>query len=1668
MPISALIRFQQGPTIGGAGEAYAGTVAGGVVTVTNGGVNAGVTSWTITLLSVPLGSLLVPGVIGSAFDAFPTATFVPDVDGQCYRIQLDITDGSVTDQDIRNFGTLNARGNIIPPPQLNPPPLVAKPNELNFVDPNTTTEQIEGWAGTSAPGLVNKILVGIEDAAYDALPLVGTGIPGDYTRIATPKLHVPTAPVYDGAFIWVVKSNFEETEGGGTSIGPGVLKIDPVTNKIVESIDTEDTGEAAYTLVDTGTQLFLFGVGGEVPVLWVREVLRGATTTFGPRLTVYTFSSASAYPVDGLWDGTHIWLSTGSEQALIGTLPSSINAPDIVLTALGGDVTSLVYDPTGANYGDGKPHLFVAVDNTVYSYTDLETVSPVVDGSYAPDLTIRSMALDTLGAKLWTLVTETDGTWQLYKLNLDLTLNLYPGVANTDCEGSIILCDAFSKIYVVLVGTAALDDGKTFLRRYSNVGVFEVELNITLTSGGNRPLIYSFWRALILNMNIWLPTPELVSFSTDVPELVGKGGVVRVDTGLVGVSRTEPLKNLAYEGRTTQWFFPTVTDEAMYWDRVSDVIVVEDTNFNCRVHLGAAVANKIVTVYNHTLLELFTVTVVDVVPANTIVLRPLEIASFYSDGGNWTLMQSAGSAALPAYTKHGEVLTLLGDVPDFGNPLSSVEHGGDIWFTNINAHIYSGISLYVRPGVTRVNSTTQKIVERIDINTTPNTEIVAFAVSTGAKLWLVCSQRAPAGNTNIILREVIVGNPSTIGPAVIIYSDVDIASPTGAVFDSSNNKLWICYQASSPGASSVVQADSVTGAPGVPIAVGLVGESLSTLALDNNIGNYGDLKPRLYVGNTTANTIQAVKDLDTNPPTLDGAALVAGLPVTTLVMGNSNRLYAGAYGTSDLASFTVNPLAVSVAAAPTGIGAIWSLMFDTLNGRLVSAIWDTASKYILVAFNAVTLAPLTSIDLPVNEDKVGAGTSTYIAIAFGYIWVPNPSLWNGFYLGTNPMGRGYRVDLDLTTTVELLTLESTNWDTVGNSISWRPDGRGDATTWYEVMDFVRRSKSPVTIYVDQSTDEVAAYSIEPGPLDPPVVWDMKYATIVAPQGAREELILSIRRHATLHNLAGIDGGMMLQHNHHTDDPPVLTFWPIKPLNSCVFKAERGAVIRNHPDARIPMIDWDGQGTGFEFYMVFNELGTVESDAVLSGAAASLAASTAPSMTLSGLTGMSAVYVGYAIQLSGAGLETNNKNFVITAYNSATSVEVNSDATIGFAPDPNNGAISWTFVIPVVRVRNKGVLEVTVATGGLGEDNMMPPGWLGCDGSGAQMVRWLHDGTLAFASDFWTQHQQLIEGPGSQQNTPMGVVGGSGDSSLSGQLPVYQGLGAPSDGTLFYDQKRQSLLAYSADESEWFVVGGRRIISSSVSTTIVTAVADDYPILNPGGLFAKVFARSHTIYMQATGVADITGVQFDPEFYNVPGPFEKSRPSSIRKTLVNESAFVLTMKNGAPSTNAVSTLTLSANVVDGDTVQFFAPGGPSPDDRIYTFKTTLTTGGGYAGEVLIGASASDSIDLLILAITGLGIPGVEYGIGTVTNTLVTAVAGAGDTMDVTSIEQGAWANGIEVGETSANMSWPGSFLTGGTGSLTRNKLLIAGGDLPVVPDGTFEIEYDYVLGSWRAV
>jgi hypothetical protein len=224
-------------------------------------------------------------------------------------------------------------------------------------------------------------------------------------------------------------------------------------------------------------------------------------------------------------------------------------------------------------------------------------------------------------------------------------------------------------------------------------------------------------------------------------------------------------------------------------------------------------------------------------------------------------------------------------------------------------------------------------------------------------------------------------------------------------------------------------------------------------------------------------------------------------------------------------------------------------------------------------------------------------------------------------------------------------------------------------------------------------------------------------------------------------------------------------------------------------------------------------------------------------------------------------------------------------------------------------------------------------------------------------------------------------------------------------------------------------------------------------------------------MDTTGAADITGLQYDAEFYTLPpapgAPDWVNAPAAIRKTLINMSAFVLTMKHLAANAAAVGTLTLSANVADNDAVTIAAPaqfGGT----RIYTFKTALTAGGGYPGEVLIGGSASVSIDNLIFAINNTGTPGTNYGTGTAINIAVSAAAGAGDTMDVTATDAGAVGNTIGTTETSATASWGAATLTGGTGPLSKNRMVIAGGDFAVPPNGSFDVEYDFDLAGWRAV
>lgn len=131
------------------------------------------------------------------------------------------------------------------------------------------------------------------------------------------------------------------------------------------------------------------------------------------------------------------------------------------------------------------------------------------------------------------------------------------------------------------------------------------------------------------------------------------------------------------------------------------------------------------------------------------------------------------------------------------------------------------------------------------------------------------------------------------------------------------------------------------------------------------------------------------------------------------------------------------------------------------------------------------------------------------------------------------------------------------------------------------------------------------------------------------------------------------------------------------------------------------------------------------------------------------------------------------------------------------------------------------------------------------------------------------------------------------------------------------------------------------------------------------------------------------------------------------------------------TYAVGTLTLTDNPSDGDTAVI--------GTQTYTFKTalTLTTVNGTpqaitANEVLIGLTASDSLDNLIAANNGAAGDGTLYGSQTTPNTSAYAQAGAGDTATFTSYAQGTAGNSIATTETftAAGNVFGAATLTGG--------------------------------------
>lgn len=90
-------------------------------------------------------------------------------------------------------------------------------------------------------------------------------------------------------------------------------------------------------------------------------------------------------------------------------------------------------------------------------------------------------------------------------------------------------------------------------------------------------------------------------------------------------------------------------------------------------------------------------------------------------------------------------------------------------------------------------------------------------------------------------------------------------------------------------------------------------------------------------------------------------------------------------------------------------------------------------------------------------------------------------------------------------------------------------------------------------------------------------------------------------------------------------------------------------------------------------------GTLEWEQYNAGTTASITAVSVGIATITGLQNMTANSVGHFITITGAATGANNGTFLITAFNSATSVNYANASAV--APDGNNGAISWVERLP---------------------------------------------------------------------------------------------------------------------------------------------------------------------------------------------------------------------------------------------------------------------------------------------------------------------------------------------------------------------------------------------------
>lgn len=543
---TALIKFTQDFNTDIPGRAVIGRLIDGAVIITNDN-NAGVASWTISLLYAPPGSVYtpVPGtpvILAAAVSNTPVATFTPDVPG-CYRVKLSVKDiMNVEDIDIRVFAIREPKhGFIIPPYQKDPEPRPtlasgepgAKPNETNFGGSEF------GWSGTGSDALLHDFLEDIDRSNFDALPDTDGIADGYVPTIGVNPYLEPIVVRTDEVDVWVLEANL--------SAVPGVLgevtRVDIDNNRAFEVSSTAVATDRFIDMVKEGNNFWITGYDTGTANGFVQKLTIGKPSVMAAKVPVAPAAADQAVGI--VYDGSaFLWMA--SQLNLIRISPAAPGGP-YVTTALGPSVVKAVaFDGNTANYADVQPRIWVAETANQVRRIDL---TPAIDGLVPLPITPEDVA--TGGGAIWVAGPDGFAVFNLIKITPDPPAAGVPSPAiNAVLAGGIVFSVAYdsSSNKVWVFGQDAL--GTAQLIRCHPVSL-AVEVAVPIPPVFFYPGIAPP-RITVFDGYVWVP---LIGNGTGAADRV-----VKVDPVTLSTEILEPLRQLNYEAPAGGGIVPPAGD----------------------------------------------------------------------------------------------------------------------------------------------------------------------------------------------------------------------------------------------------------------------------------------------------------------------------------------------------------------------------------------------------------------------------------------------------------------------------------------------------------------------------------------------------------------------------------------------------------------------------------------------------------------------------------------------------------------------------------------------------------------------------------------------------------------------------------------------------------------------------------------------------------------------------------------------------------------------------------------------------------------------------------------------------------------------------------------------------------------------------------------------------